>query len=138
MLFTNMIKQLPCELCETGEIYYNQRETFEAWAQPEIFKLDDVDKLVDGIINEVLVFVCDNCEAQFRYTFKEVEKKFRKKLSDRLLTMIAMGDLPDPGSIRQVDRIMFYCGKCGGYDGKGSCPIIIHRDCTVKRFPDGF
>ena len=137
-MFSDMIRTLPCEICEEGEIYYSQKETFDAWVQPEVFKLDDIDKLKDGIISEILVFICNNCEAQFRYTFKEVEKKFRKKLSDRIFTMVAMGDLPDPGSVRKSDRIMIYCGKCSGFDGKGSCPIIIHRDCKLKRLPNGF
>ena len=137
-MFSDMIRTLPCEVCGEGEIYYSQKETFEAWQWPEIFMLDDVGKLIDGIISEVLVFICTNCEAQSRYTFKEVEKKIRKKLSDRLLTMVAMGSAPDPGAIKKSDRILIYCGKCSGYDGKGSCPRIVYKECELKRAPYGF
>lgn len=134
-MFSEMIKSLPCEACEFGKLHYSQRDTFEAWQDSNIFRLDDLPNLIDGVINEVLVFACDRCEAKYRYTFKEIEKIFRKKLSDRLLTMIATGDIPDPGSFNNTNRIIVYCGKCGGMDGKGSCPKVVYEKCELKRLP---
>jgi len=137
-MFSMLIKQLPCSSCENGKLHYNQKLTFEAWQQPEIFRLDDIDKLKDGIVSDVLVFVCNQCDAVERFTLKEVIKKSMKNLSDRLLTMIARGDVPDPGSFRNVDRTYIYCGKCNGYDGKGACPRKVYEDCKLKRLPYGF
>jgi hypothetical protein len=119
-------------------MYYDQKETLEAWQQPEVFRLSDVDKLKDGIVSEILVMVCNQCGVQVRYTFKEIEKEIRKKLSNRLLTMIAKGSIPDPATIRKADRIYIYCGKCNGYDGKGSCHKYIYDNCIIKRLPNGF
>jgi len=137
-MFSFMVKSLPCEECGEGEIYYDHRETFDAWNQPEIFKLDDVDKLIDGMVSEVLVFVCNKCETRFRFIFKEIEKKFRKILSDRLITMVVTGNLPDPGVIRNSNRVFIYCGKCNGYDGKGGCPMDVYKNCELKVLPYGF
>jgi len=137
-MFSFMVKSLPCEECDDGEIYYDHRETFDAWTQPEIFRLDDVDKLIDGVINEVLVFICNKCETQYRFTFKEIEKKFRKILSNKIITMVATRNLPDPGTVRKSNRVFIYCGKCSGYDGKGSCPLIVYEDCGLKKLPYGF
>lgn len=137
-MFNDMIKYLPCSSCENGRLYYNQKLTFEAWQDPEIFRLDDIDKLKDGIISDVMVFVCNQCDAVERYTIEELIKKSRKELSNRLLTMIAHGDLPDPGSYRKTDRIYIYCGKCSGYDGKGACPLQVYEKCQLKRLPYGF
>jgi len=134
-MFSDMIKPISCEFCESGRMYYNHRDTFEAWQDSDIFRLDDMDKLEDGIISEILIMVCDVCQAKCRYTFKEIEKIYRKRLSDKMLTMIAMGDLPDAGSLRPTDRIMIYCGKCNGHDGKGTCPRIIYDKCELKRLP---
>jgi hypothetical protein len=134
-MFTGMIKKLPCPYCETGNLIYNQIKTVESWNHPTVFRLDDIDKLKDGIISDILVFVCDNCEAEERQTFKEVEKKFRKRLSDIMLTQIAQNDMPDPGTVRKIDRTLIYCGKCGGFDGKGACPSYIYKDCKLKRLP---
>lgn len=137
-MFSDMMRYLPCDSCENGRLYYSQRETMDAWQQPEVFRLDDIDKLRDGIISDILVLICNQCDAQVRFTFKELEKKFRKQLSNRILTMISKNDAPDPGSFRKTDRIYVYCGKCTGYDGKGSCPTYIHNNCTLKRLPHGF
>ncbi len=137
-MFSDMIRHLPCNLCENGRLYYNQRLTMEAWQQPEIFRLDDISKLKDGIISDVLVMICNQCDNQVRFTFKEIEKRFRKLLSDRIFTMIGRADIPDPGSFRRTDRTYIYCNKCNGYDGKGACPRYIYDNCELKRLPYGF
>jgi hypothetical protein len=137
-MFSQLIRTLPCEECEKGEIYYDHAATSAAWLKPEIFTLDEVDKIVDATISEVLIFTCIECGVQVRYTLKEVEKKFRKKLSGRLLTMLAMGNLPNLMALHPANRIMIYCGKCRGYDGKGSCPFTVYNNCEVKRLPYGF
>jgi len=137
-MFSQMIRTLPCTECAKGELYYDAAATSEAWLNPEVFTLEDVDRLVDATISDILVFICIDCGVQVRYTLKEVEKKFRKKLSARLLTMIAMGNLPNIMALDSSRRIMIYCGKCSGYDGKGSCPLAVYNDCDVKRFPYGF
>jgi len=129
-----MIKSIPCEICGK-KLRFSPADTFHAWQDSEIFRLDDIDKLIDGIINDLLVLVCDQCEITYRYTFKELEKKFRKKLSDQMFTMIAMGDLPDPGSMKKTDRLLVYCGKCNGHDGKGACPKMVYDKCELKRLP---
>ncbi len=109
----------------------------EAWQHPDVFKLDDIDKLKDGIISDILVMTCTMCEAEVRYTLKEIEKVFRKQLSDRIFTMLARGDIPDPGALKK-ERIMYYCGRCTGFDGKGTCPKNIYDNCKIRRMPYGF
>ena len=110
----------------------------EAWQHPDIFKLEDVEKLKDGIISDILVMICNQCGSEARYTLKEIEKEFRKQLSGRILTMMSRGDIPDPGTLKKTNRIYFYCGKCTGYDGKGSCPKYVYDNCVIKRMPYGF
>ena len=137
-MLSNMIRKLPCDSCEDGILLYDQRETMEAWQQAEVFRLDDIDKLDDGIMSDILVMVCNQCDHIVRYTLKEIEKACRKQLSSRLLTMISRGDAPDPGSFRKTDRIAYYCGRCNGYDGKGACPTYIYENCDLRRMPYGF
>jgi DNA-directed RNA polymerase subunit M/transcription elongation factor TFIIS len=134
-MFSQMDISLLCNECGDGEMYYNQQLTTEAWFRPEIFTLDDVDKITDSIISDFLVFVCNGCGAQVRYTLKEIEKRLRKKLSDRLFTLAAMGDLPNLSSFKSINRVLFYCGKCNGYDGKGSCPFVVYTECELKKMP---
>ena len=136
-MFSDMIKSLPCETCEEGKMYYSNFETVNAWQDPHVFALDNVDKLVDAVLSDILVFICPECGTTVRYTFKEVEKIFRKNLSKIILTKIAMGDMPDPGSFNKKGRIITYCGQCSGFDGKGSCPAEIYNVCELKRLPRG-
>lgn len=133
-MFSQMIKSIKCEICG-HKLRFSQSDTFQAWQDSDIFRLDDIDKLIDGVISDILVLICDNCEITYRYTFKELEKIFRKKLSDQILTMIAKSDLPDPGSMKKTDRLLVYCGKCNGHDGKGACPRMIYDKCELKRLP---
>jgi hypothetical protein len=137
-MFSDMIRYLSCDSCGNGRLMYNQRLTMEAWQQPEVFRLDDIGKLKDDIISDILVMVCTQCDSQVRFTLKEIEKEFRKNLSNRLFTMISRNDIPDPGSNRKTDRIFVYCGKCNGYDGKGACPRHVYNNCELKRLPYGF
>jgi len=133
-----MIRNLPCNLCEKGILIYDHKSTVDAWQQPEVFRLDDIDKLKDEIISDILVLSCDRCGSQTRLTFKEIEKRFRKSLTNKLFTMIGRGDIPDPGSIRRTDRIYIYCNKCSGYDGKGACPKYVYDNCELKKLPISF
>jgi hypothetical protein len=132
------MKELPCPTCGEGQLFYNQRATMDAWQHPAIFKLDDIGKLKDNIISEIMVMSCDRCDAENRLTFEEIEKMFREKLTHIILTDIAQGSMPDPGSLRHTPRIFYYCGKCGGFDGKGSCTKDIYNGCELKRLPYGF
>lgn len=134
-MFSDMIKSLPCEACDNGKMFYSNFETVNAWQDPNVFVLDNVDNLINGTLSDILVFICPDCGVTVRYTFKEVEKIFRKNLSKIILTKIAMGDLPDPGSFSKEGRIMIYCGQCSGFDGKGSCPSKIYEACELKRLP---
>jgi hypothetical protein len=137
-MFSDMIRYLPCNFCEKGRLMYNQRLTLEAWQHPDIFRMDDIGNLKDNIISDVLVMACNTCDAEVRYTLKEIEKQFRKNLSDRIFTMIVQGDAPDPGSVMKASRLYYYCGKCNGFDGKGACPKSIYDNCELKRMPYGF
>lgn len=130
-----MFNKIKCEICGKGYLINDTASTINAWLQPENFKLDNIDKIVDGIIGEVLCFNCSECKAELRYTYKELEKLYRKKLSDKLLTMLAKGEMADPGMVRKSAKIFIYCGKCSGFDGKGTCPEFIYKECKLKRLP---
>lgn len=130
-----MSRGLKCEVCGDGVIQYLPEKTLEVWRQPEIFELEYVDKLKDGIISDVLVFMCTKCGVELRYTFKEIEKLYRREVSKRLLTLMAKGEMSNLYKIESNKKIFIYCGKCGGFDGKGICPEYIYNDCKLKRLP---
>lgn len=137
-MLDKMLNRIDCPICGAEDLQYNPIKTMYSWSVPEVFKLEDVDKLVDGIISDVLIFECFHCKAEVRYTFKEIEKLHRKKLSDNLLTLLARDEIEvNPNATKPSERVLIYCGKCSGFDGRGACPIFIHKDCKLKRFPNG-
>ena len=134
-MFGGIIKYLECETCGKQFLHFDPQATTEDYARPDVFTLDNVDKIVDGMIAEYLVYKCSGCGAKGRYTFKDIEKIVRKKLSKQLLTAIAKKEMAAQIGASKV-KVFIYCGKCTGLDGKGSCLVSIYNKCKLKRMPN--
>jgi len=130
------LKDIKCPFCKEGIMKYRQQATCDAYSLPEAFILDDVDKLVDGIIGEYLVYVCNKCGSVERYTYKELERLERKRISDIVINSAARGEIVKAATLRK-NKVLIYCGKCNGLDGKGSCLIETFKRCKIKRLPNG-
>lgn len=116
---------------------YNQKETYDAYSMPDTFVIGDIDKIVDSMVAEYLVYKCNKCGAVDKYTFREIEKVERKKLSKFVIDIISKGELRKSAVLKpNRPRVLVYCGKCGGLDGKGSCLKEDYEKCELKRLPD--
>ena len=134
-MFRALTDNLTCDLCETGRLYYDPSSTFDFYFVPETFSAAEISKIIDESINQYLVFKCSSCGITKKYTFKDIEKKARKNMYRQIINSIAIKELRNSGAIGFVNKTMIYCGKCEGFDGKGSCPIRIFDDCKLKRLP---
>jgi hypothetical protein len=124
---------LACEICE-GPIHLNSHLTINAYSRTiDLSIRSSITKNIDDIINQYLVYKCKVCGQEYRYTYKEIEKLARKKLTERLLLKSAREGMHKSPLI--TEKYYIYCGKCSGYDGKGSCPLKIFNDCKIKEFP---
>ena len=133
-MFIESIRESTCNFCKKGRLRHYTQLTFERYSEPESFILDDVDKLVDGIIGDYLVYRCEKCGAVESYTFKDIERMFRKEISKRVMDVKARGEMIETVLLSKK-RIMIYCGKCNGFDGKGSCLLETFKNCKLKRLP---
>jgi hypothetical protein len=124
-----------CDVCGEGLVSFSEALTFESYKTPLVFVLEDLPNIQDGVLSDVLVFKCNSCESEFRFTYKEIEKKSRKELAKRHIGLCIGKGYKNPNLATYRDRVMIYCGKCGGFDGKGACPIYIYEDCKIKRLP---
>lgn len=124
-----------CPTCGEGRAQFSEVHTFESYATPIVFTLDDLPKLKEGILNDVLIFVCYNCQSEFRLTFKEFEKKLRKELTKKYINYFMGQGAKNPNITVASDRVFIYCGKCNGFDGKGACPFFVYSTCEIKRLP---
>ena len=129
------LKKIRCKFCKEGAMQYSQKRTFENYCLEESFVLDDIDKIIDGIINEYLVYVCSKCGSIEKYTHKELERLERKRISKIVMTLMAKKEI-DKAVSRHKNTVLIYCGKCSGLDGKGGCLLKTFKECKLKKLPD--
>jgi len=125
---------LNCDFCKDGLLYFDPSETLNSYFVPETFVLSEIEEIIDKTINEYLVFKCRNCKGIVKYTYRDVENKVRELLYKHMINMISITELRN-SSLNVVKKVFIYCGKCPGFDGKGSCPIAIYDKCRLKRLP---
>ena len=135
-----MLVVLECDFCNEKALVYDEIETFKAYTVLEslmLFNVDDkiIEEIIDKSITKYLVFKCNICKANVKLTFKDVEKKLREDVYKKVVTIIAVRGLQELGAINFVDKTRIYCGKCNGFDGKGSCPVKAFNECKLKRLP---
>lgn len=128
------LKDIPCKFCKEGTMHYSQQMTYNTYSLPDTFVLDDIDKIVDGIIAEYLVYVCRECGSIEKFTYKELEKLERKRISKVVIDSAARGEIIKVASLRK-SKVLIYCGKCGGLSGKGDCLLEVYKKCELKKLP---
>ena len=124
-----------CSFCKKGRMHYDQNHTFLDYSLPETFVLDDIDRVVDGIISQYLVYRCNKCGSVEKFTYKEIERRERKRMSTLVIKSAARGEI-ETALLRPGDKALVYCGKCNGLDGKGACLAETYRNCKLKRLPN--
>ena len=125
---------LQCDFCEDGMLYYDPSETFNSYFVPETFVLSEINEIIDKTINEYSVFKCRDCKATVKYTFKDIEKKVRDVIYKNIINMVSIKELRN-SDLNFVSKVFRHCGKCPGFDSKGSCPVKIFDECKLKRLP---
>lgn len=128
----SVLKEFPCPACEHEGLHYDPARTVNSYS--DIFEVEDVVGIIDGVIAEYLVYRCDSCGAEHRLSFKEIEKFARKKISDKIMRLKASAELDRGMGIRP--RYFIFCGVCSGFDGNGSCPSAVYSTCKIRRIPN--
>jgi hypothetical protein len=125
---------LRCDFCRDGILYYEPAETTKAYFVPETFVLSEISEIIDKAINEYLVFKCPLCKNIVKYTLRDIENKIRNTMYQAVISMISIKELRK-SNLNVVKKVFIYCGKCHGFDGKGSCPVKMYDECKLKRLP---
>jgi DNA-directed RNA polymerase subunit M/transcription elongation factor TFIIS len=128
------LDRIKCSFCGEIAMYYSQKDSFDAYSAPDSFVLEVIDKIVNGILNEYLVYVCENCGSVEKFTYRDIERMERKRISQMVIDQLARMEIVKHAA--RKNKVFVYCGKCGGFDGKGSCLIQTYRNCELKRLPN--
>jgi hypothetical protein len=131
-MLSSLIDKIDCEICG-GELELSTSETIDDYTIVVTANTTNIFDKVDEIIGKYLVYKCHTCHAKYKYTYKDLEKALRKSLTQKMLMLVVRGDIINSNVLQ--DKFFFYCGKCNGYDGNGSCPKMVYNNCEIKRFP---
>jgi len=134
-MISSLVENLNCPACD-GVLAANEYSTYLSYAEFTHLPVHKVSSAVDDLLNNFVVYVCTSCGAQYRYTIKDIEKRFRIDIMKKVLNGVVRGEI-NPASAHWTGAL-FYCGKCSGYDGQGSCPRKILDKCEIKRLPNVF
>lgn len=130
-MLKSLIQHLNCEGCGQA-LVYNPKATFDIYQHDLNATIENVNIKVEEIIGNFLVYDCPKCKSVYKYTYKEIEKAIRLETTKQVLLSIARGQMSNVLNI--MDGVFVYCGKCSGFDGKGSCTRKIYEKCEVKSF----
>lgn len=125
---------LKCDYCNSTFIYCDPLETFNSYIS-DGNDLIDIKNTLNKNSSDYIVCRCKSCGALMKYTFKEMEKNVRENICEVMVRMISHEQFKNISSVEHTKKVFVYCGKCNGWDGKGSCPIEIFEKCDLKRMP---
>jgi len=131
-MLENFLGVVKCELCQ-GQLIADPKSTMEDYVITTNTNVTNIFENIDVLLNKYIVYTCMSCGNKVKYTYKELEKSFRKTLTEKLLVLVAKGVIV--GTEVTMEQYFIYCGKCPGFDGCGGCPISVFDECKVKRFP---
>lgn len=132
-----MIYDLKCDQCETGILYLDVSESIDVLSSDELVEYKHIKKYVSSEINRFYVYKCDECGATFRYNIKNILRQQFGNLMEMVLEKAAVNRMLAAQQGKEYKRILVYCGKCSGQDGRGSCMINVFNDCDLKELPIG-
>jgi hypothetical protein len=131
-MLNNLMDKIECEICEEI-LEFSASDTIDDYTIVLTADATNVFDKVEEIIGKYLVYICPTCHAKYKYTYKDLERVLRKNLTQKMLMLVVRGIIINNNVLQ--DKLLFYCGKCNGYDGKGGCPKTVYNKCEIKRFP---
>jgi len=132
-----MIHDLKCDQCETGILYLDVPESIDVLSSDELVEYKHIKRYVSSEINRFYVYKCDECGAIFRYNIKNILRQQFDNLIEMVLEKAVVNRMLNDRQNKEYKRILVYCGKCSGQDGRGSCMIGVFNACDLKEFPIG-
>jgi hypothetical protein len=123
---------LKCEICGGG-LEFDRDTSINEYVILKLITKHNINEKINDIIEEHMIYRCVACGHLHKVTFKDMEFLVRKELTERCYRILSRGLI----SGLNFDTLSYfiYCGKCKGFDGKGSCPRKVFDSCEIKRFP---
>ena len=131
-MFSKFTNEIKCEVC-SGDLHFDYDSTVDDYQILMSSTTVDIYDKVDDIVGKYLVYKCYICGRIHKYTYKDIEKIVRRKITERVLLSMVKDQIPDISSVVN-EKFFIYCGKCQGVDGTGCCTKNVFNNCVMKRF----
>lgn len=131
-MIDSLFNSVSCQICE-GKLNFSYDDTLNCHKDSTDLVTLTIFEKIDSIMDKYFVFVCQRCGSNYKYTYKDIEKVVRKSIFKKLLRALIHDQIVLLSAHKDI--VLIYCGKCTGYDGKGSCPRSMFVKCEIKKFP---
>lgn len=126
--------RIECEKC--GEdLMIDDRLTMDEYLKDMDYLINETGEIVEASLQEYLIYKCPLCESTYKYTYKEWEELYRKRLAKEIMEVRKIKMFRshiNPHAINP-DNGIEYCGQCSGYDNEGNCLVDIINQCTIRK-----
>lgn len=126
---------IKCDKC-SGNLVMDMRSTMNNYIKDDWkYEIDiDTGKLIEDSIQKYLIYTCKKCGTNYKFTYKEWEKRYRKELATQIMEIKKMKVFRtlNPAAIKEENGIEF-CGQCSGYAGDGYCLVDIIKQCSIRK-----
>jgi len=131
-MFGTLFNHVLCPVCE-HKLFFSYEDSFKAYENSINLANATILEKTDLAMNEYFVFICNSCDSKYRYTYKDIYRVIRTSILKKLLCSKIQEQATALNANK--DNVIIYCGKCSGYDGKGSCPRVMFVRCEIKKLP---
>lgn len=126
--------KLECDKCREGYLCIDRNLTLEDYKNNIDFEIAYEGTLKINKIPIYMYYVCNRCNSLYKLTPVEVEDKIRDFMANIALKM-KRAYIMEQINFKEVDpdNGIEFCGKCVGYDGKGTCLKDIIKQCPLLK-----
>ncbi len=90
-------------------------------------------EFLESAIQQYLIYVCIKCGKKYNLSYKEWEKRFRKKIAEETMHVRKAEAFKQMNPyIINPDNGLEFCGQCDGIED-GNCFVDIIKQCTMRK-----
>ena len=126
--------EIECDNCNKI-LLIDMQSTIDAYCDKANYTLPEIDDILDNAVYNYLIYKCESCGTEYKYTYKEWERRFRKIMLKDVMKVrkaIMLAEEINIATLRPGCGVK-YCGQCDGIDGKGNCSVDLIKQCTMRK-----
>jgi len=125
--------EIECDKC-SGSLIIDELATGDGYLKDMNYLFDSAEKIVEAAIQQYLIYKCLDCNAVYKFTYKDWEERLRLKILKDILEVKKQKMFREDINTQLIKSgEKAYCGECSGYFGDGNCLIDVIKQCTIRK-----